>query len=254
MRHMIYPMPAVAVPPPPASLHEVALSTSRGDRAIVWHAPGPEGAPLVLFFHGNGENLETMRLVGLFEDAARLRAPVAALDYPGYGRSSGQPSEAANLAAAEAALDWAVGEAPGRPVVVCGWSLGAAVALELAGRRPADIAGVIALSPWTSLTEVARVHFPAWLVRLALGERYDSLAASERMRATPALVIHGAEDDLIPAAHGQQVAERLRARLLLVPGAGHNDLLARPEVWREMADFIAALSAMSPDPRLAPEG
>jgi hypothetical protein len=253
MRHMIYPMPAVPVPQPPAPLREVALSTSRGDRAIVWHAPGPEGAPLVLFFHGNGENLETMRGAGLFEDAARLRAPVAALDYPGYGRSSGQPSEAANLAAAEAALDWALGEAPGRPVVVCGWSLGAAVALELAARRPAEIAGVIALSPWTSLSEVARVHFPGWLVRLALGERYDTLAAGERVRA-PALVIHGAEDDLIPAAHGERVAERLRARLLVVPGAGHNDLLARPEVWREMADFIAALSSMSPGPPAAPRG
>jgi hypothetical protein len=251
MRHMIYPMPAVPVPAPPTPWREIALPTSHGERVILWAGPGPEGAPLVLFFHGNGENLETMRRAGLFEDAARLRAPVAALDYPGYGRSSGQPSEAANLAAAEAALDWAVVEAPERPVVVCGWSLGAAVALELAARRPAEVAGVIALSPWTSLSEVARIHFPGWLVRMALGERYDSLAASERVRA-PALVIHGAQDDLIPAAHGQRVAERLRARVLLVPGAGHNDLLARPEVWREMADFIAALSTMSPGPRPAP--
>lgn len=239
---MIYPAPAVPVAPPPAEWRETALSTARRDRVVVWSRGGPHGAPLVLFFHGNGENLETMRRAGLFEDAARLPAAVAALDYPGYGRSGGLPSEEANLAAAEAALDWAVADAPGRPIVACGWSLGAAVALELAARRPADVAGVIALSPWISLPEVARVHFPGWLVRLALGERYDSLAASERVRA-PALVVHGARDDIIPAAHGQRIAERLQARVLLVPGAGHNDLLARPEVWREMADFIARVAA-----------
>ena len=240
MNQMIYPMPAVPVPAPPAPWREVELRPARGERAILWTAPGPEAAPLVLFFHGNGENLETMRRAGLLEDASRLGAAIAALDYPGYGRSGGRPSETANLAAAEAALDWARAEEPGRPVVLCGWSLGAAVAVELAARRPDDVAGLIALSPWTSLPEVARHHFPGWLVRLALGERYDSLAASERVRA-PALVIHGAVDDLIPAAQGERVGEKLRARVVMVPGAGHNDLLARPEVWREMAEFVAGV-------------
>jgi len=67
---------------------------------------GDPHAPLVLMLHGNGENLETMRQAGLFEDFRRAGAGVLAIDYPGYGRSEGTPSEQANLAAAEAAWSW----------------------------------------------------------------------------------------------------------------------------------------------------
>jgi acetyl esterase/lipase len=86
-RQMLYPAPPVPVPsPPPAPLEEVWLDLPDGNRAQAWTLadPGlPATAPLVLFFHGNGENLETLRWSGLFEEVGRLGVGVLAADFPG---------------------------------------------------------------------------------------------------------------------------------------------------------------------------
>jgi hypothetical protein len=258
-RGLVYPAPPVAVPsPPPAPLEEVRLDLPEGaaggeGRVHAWvQAPpglGP-GAPVALFFHGNGENLETMRMAGLFEELAALGVLALAADYPGYGRSPGKPREEGVLATGEAAFEWARSRHPERPVVLAGWSLGAAVALDTAARHPDEVAGVVAMSPWTTLEDVARVHFPGFLVRWAVPEKYDSLAAARRLAplGVPVLVIHGAADRIIPAEQGRRLADALGAedggavRWVEVPGAGHNDLLAHGRVWRELARFLGDLS------------
>jgi uncharacterized protein len=241
----LYPAPPVAVPSPPAPLAEVRLPLRSGGSVIAWTSTSaaPAGAPVVLFFHGNGENLETMRRAGLFADFADLGVAWLAVDYPGYGRSGGSASEEGLQAAGDAAVAWAAERHPERPVVAAGWSLGAAVAVPLAARHPERIGGLIALSPWTSLEAIARLHFPGPVVRLLLRERYDSLAAARSVR-NPALVVHGEWDDIIPVLEGKQLAAALPAgtRWLPVPGAGHNDLLARPEVWRAIAAYLNGVS------------
>jgi uncharacterized protein len=243
-RQMLYPAPAVPVPsPPPAPLAEVWLEPSTGERVLAWAwTEGvPEGAPLVLLFHGNGENLETMRQVGVLEELRDLGAALLAVEYPGYGRSSGRPSEQGLFATGEAAVAWAREHHPERPLVVCGWSLGAAVAIALAARHPGEIEGLIALSPWTTVYDVAKRFFPAFLLKALLREKYDSLAAAREVRV-PALVIHGERDQIIPVELGREVAKALPSgRWVPVPSTGHNDLLARPAVWEEMRRFLAGL-------------
>lgn len=243
-RQALYPAPAVPVPsPPPAPLEEVRLDLATGEQAVAWaYTPADlaPGAPVVLFFHGNGENLQTMSWAGLYEDLGQLGVAFLAADYPGYGLSTGRPSEEGLLATGDAAVAWARERHPGRPVIVCGWSLGAALSLATAARRPGEVQGVAVLSPWTSLADVARHHFPPLLVRALLRETYDSLAAARRL-TVPALVIHGEVDDLIPAEQGRRIAEALagEARWVPVPGAGHNDLLAQPVVWEELRRFFS---------------
>ncbi|HYG64479.1 MAG TPA: alpha/beta fold hydrolase [Thermoanaerobaculia bacterium] len=245
-RSALYPAPSVPVPsPPPPSLEEVRLDLSTGETVVGWAraAPSlPPDAPVVLFFHGNGENLQTMNWAGMFEDLEQLGVAYLAVDYPGYGRSSGKPSEEGLMATGDAAVAWARRQHSGRPVVLCGWSLGAATVIPTAARHPEDVRGLIALSPWTSLKDVASHHFPAFLVKALLRERYDSLEAARRIRV-PALVIHGDLDDLIPAAQGKLVAEALAGpkKWVSLPGAGHNDLFARPEVWREIEAFLRSI-------------
>jgi hypothetical protein len=246
-RQMLYPAPPVAVPsPPPSPLEEVWLDLATGERAMAWtsiHAMTP-GAPVTLFFHGNGENLETMRRAGMCEELESLGTVFLVIDYPGYGRSSGSPSEEGLLATGEAAVAWARERHPDRPVIVCGWSLGAAVAIATAARHPEEVRGLIALSPWTNLADVAHGIFPAALVRAMLREHYDSLAAAATIRA-PALVIHGERDNIIPVDHGQRIAEALAGPTRWVPvrGAAHNDLLSREEVWQEMSRFYSEITS-----------
>ena len=245
-RQMLYPAPPVPVPsPPPAPLQEVWLDLASGERACAWTffneglAPS---APLVLFFHGNGENLETLRWSGLFEQLGGLGVAVLAVDYPGYGRSAGKPSEEGVNAAADAALAWARERHPQRPVVIAGWSLGAAVAISLVARHPDEVRGLIALSPWTTLAAVAAEIFPAFAVKAMLRERYDSRQAARSLRV-PALVLHGERDDLIPVGQGREISSTLAGptRWVEVRGAAHNDLLSHGQVWEEMGTFLGGL-------------
>jgi len=245
-RQMLYPAPSVAVPsPPPSPLEEVSLVLATGERVVgwAWEDPGlPPGAPLVLFFHGNGENLETLRWSGFFDELRLLGVPFLAMDFPGYGRSTGKPSEEGLMATGDAAVTWAREMHPERPLVVCGWSLGAAVAIGTAAGHPEAVRGLIALSPWTTLAEVAVGLFPEFAVKAMLREHYDSRAAAKRVRV-PALVVHGELDDLIPVAQGQEIAAMLPgpARWVSVPRTGHNDLLGRLVVWQEIGAFLASV-------------
>lgn len=251
LRQMLYPAPPIAVPsPPPAPLEEVALSLPGGDTAAAWafhHPAGGDAGAALLVLHGNGENLETLRLAGLLAELEALGVSFLAVDYPGYGRSTGEPSEEGNVAAAVAGLEWLAERRPQAPRVVWGWSLGAAVGLRATARQADEVAALVLLSAWTTLKEVAEEHFPAWLAGLVVGGDYDSLAAAARVRC-PSLVVHGEEDEIIPAAHGRRLAGALPhpSRFVPVPGAGHNDLLGHAAVWRETRALLRDLATLAP--------
>lgn len=240
VKHAIYPIPAIDVGSPPAGYEEIVWSLAGGVEVHGWHGGDP-GAdrPVMLFFHGNAENLETLKWSGIFDRLAELGVYGVAVEYPGYGRSGGEPSESGLIEGGIAAFDWARVRWPDRPVIVAGWSLGAAVAIQLAAERPEAVDGLVLMSGWTRIFDVASAHFPSFLVRLMLRERYDSVAAAERVRC-PSLVVHGSRDSIIPAAQGERLAEALapRSRWVAVEGSGHNDLLGVARVWAEVTDFV----------------
>ncbi|HUP21519.1 MAG TPA: alpha/beta fold hydrolase [Thermoanaerobaculia bacterium] len=241
-RQMTYPAPSVRVPsPPPSPLREVAIASEAGEVSAWWLPPSAPDGPVVLMLHGNGENLETMRLSGLLEDLAGLGAGVLAIDYPGYGRSAGVPSERSLVAAAESAWRWLCDAAPSSPRLVVGWSLGAAVAVQVAARHVDTVDAAILLSPWDTLHGVASRFFPSFVVGL-LSDRYDSVAAAALVRC-PTLVVHGERDDIIPVELGERLFQALPEpkRWVAIPTVGHNDLLAHPGPWREIGDFLAAV-------------
>jgi hypothetical protein len=235
---MLYPAPSIPVPsPPPAPLTEVTLALPSGERTVAWSlAQEDPASPAVVFFHGNGENLETMRLSGLYDQLAALGAHVLAVEYPGYLPGSGRPSEASLTAAGRAGLEWLTRRHPSSPRLVVGWSLGAAVAIQTAAGAGVD--GLVLLSAWADLPSLAKIHYPGWLVGLGLPDSYDSVAAAGRIEG-PVLMIHGAVDEIIPITEGRRLHRALGgARFVEVPGAGHNDLLARPVVWQELGGFV----------------
>lgn len=228
----------IFVPPPPTYGPDAEglarLPTAAGDTvaALVRES---EGAPLaVLFTHGNAEDVG---LLAPFLDVYRsLGVTVLGVDYPGYGLSTGEPTEEGAYAAADAALTHlgTLGFPPGR-VVLHGRSLGGAVAVDVAARHA--VAGIILESTFTS---AFRVMVP--LDGLP-GDRFTSLAKLPRVQA-PALLIHGTADEVVPFSHGERLYEALppdARRSWWVEGAGHNDLLwvAGPAYWERVAAFLA---------------
>jgi len=208
-----------------------------------WFYSSAESPLFLLFFHGNGENLATMWYSGIFVKMQELGVNFLALDYPGYGKSEGKPSEETILKASRAAVSWITREFPDKMIVVCGWSMGAAVAIQTVAQNPEVVRGSIALSAWTSLTHVASEHYPLWLVRPLLKEKYNSLKAAEQIHI-PVLLIHGRRDRIIPIIHGKRLAEHFPTppRWVEMSEANHNDLLSHPIVWKEMSDFLCLIS------------
>lgn len=243
-RRFIYPAPASEAsigPAPP--FEEVQLRTEDGLTLRALYRSARPGSPTLVFFHGNGDNLRGALVAT--EALASAGFGLLLPEYRGYGGNPGSPSEQGLYRDGEGALRW-LGEhgVPAARVVVIGNSLGSGVATELARRHP--VAGLVIVSGFTSLPDVASRHlriFPIWRL---LRDRYENAAKLPDVVA-PVLVLHGTRDTLIPAAHGERLAGAARQGVLeLVPGAGH-ELAYLPDAQRAILRWLEAV-APSPSP------
>ena len=212
---------------------------ARGTQPAAAHRP-----LTILLFHGNGENIG---------DGLAIAPPVRQagwnlllLDYRGYGRSEGMPSEQgiyADGATALAALRLRDDVDPER-IVLWGRSIGTAVAVHLAAAGP--VRGVILESPFTSAAELLRASGAWALYALArFGTyRFDSAGKMAGVRV-PVLVIHGTDDEVVPFALGRRLHDLVpgRREFLAIEGGGHNDLLLRhgDALWAGAHRFLATL-------------
>jgi fermentation-respiration switch protein FrsA (DUF1100 family) len=208
--------------------------------------PGAAG-PAVLVCNGNGGD-RAMR-AALAAALSRLGLAVLLFDYRGYGRNPGAPSEEGLAADARAALAYLAGRPDVDPdgIVYFGESLGAAVALRLATERPP--AALVLRSPFASLAEVGRHHYPLLPVSLLLRDRYDSATLAGRL-AAPLLVVAGGHDRIVPVDHSRRLfaAAPEPKRLVVIDGADHNDLdlLAGPRLVDELRSFLGGVPELLP--------
>lgn len=204
-----------------AEMQEVELATEDGERLVAWWTPPEPGRALLLYFHGNGGSLWNRR------ERARLLVGggrgLLMVSYRGYSGSTGAPSEAGLALDAEAAYRFVSRYEPKR-IVLYGESLGTAVAIRLASRKP--VGGVVLDAPFTSIADVAQRLFRIVPVGLLLRDPFRSIDRVAEIRS-PLLVMHGEEDGVIPIA----LAERLVAaapepkRFLRLPGVDHVGVL-----------------------------
>ncbi len=227
-RRLIYSRVAPPVPPI-ATLWprgaEVSFETEDGMRLRGWFLPpeGGAGTIAVLVFNGNAGTREDRLPLG----AALARRGLAVLlfDYRGYGGNPGAPTEGGlmlDARAARAALASYADVAADR-IVYFGESLGSGVAVALAAVHPP--AALVLRSPFTSLVDVARVHYPLLPVRLLLRDRFLSDRKIGRVRS-PLLIIAGERDSVIPYAQSRrlfELAPQDTKHFFSVPGADHND-------------------------------
>src|SRR5438874_1221357 len=233
---LAFPAPRASVPDPKRvgveNAERVELVSGDGTKLVGWYLapktlkvpqppPTSRTFPGLLWFYGNGETVAAIwPIVREFQPPGTA---VLVVDYPGYGGSGGRATEPALYAAAEAGyatLATRPGVDPQR-IYVYGRSLGSAVAIYTAARRP--VAGLILESPFTSAAAMAKHHyglFPRFLLHLSL----DNLTAVKRVDC-PILLFHGDADRLVPTAMGMAVALAAPGpvEVVLLHGSGHND-------------------------------
>ncbi len=202
---------------------------------------------VTLYFHGNGEVVSDARFAAL-RLAAEAGSALLAVEYRGYGASTGAPSLRALLDDAGPALEAARRLAAGRPLVVMGRSLGGACAMELGGAGAPGVSAFVFESAWSDLTGFVRrrgVEPPAFTSEERA--RFDPLPKLARCRA-PALVLHGELDALISVQEAERTFSALGSpdkQLARVPGAGHNDVQSRDAYWAALAGFLRRVTTGS---------
>jgi len=223
-RSLMYFPEKVRTPPAAAGLpeaQEIFLQTADGEKVIAWHVPPRGEKPVVLYFHGNGGALALRadRFRALIADGTGLLA----LSYRGYGGSSGSPSETGLVRDAEAVYEFAAARYQTARLALWGESLGTGVAVALAATHP--VAAIMLDAPFTSAAAVGAAHYPFLPVRWLMKDPFYSDRRILDVRA-PALVLHGARDDVVPIAFGEKLFALIPGpkQFIRFPDAGHNDL------------------------------
>ena len=226
-------------------LEEVFITCDDGCTINGLFAPGSENKPTVLILHGNAGNIThrdyLLRGFNTFGYSALL------IDYHGYGKSEGTPSEKNLYRDGTAALEWLSKEKNRKPddIVLFGKSLGSGVAIELATHH--SFKGLILESAFTSIVAVARSHFPynCFPVSLMLMDTFDNSTKISEIHS-PVFIRHGTEDTIIDKREGEKLFERanMPKELYLIEGADHNNMHAHNprDYWTTIADWLEGLT------------
>lgn len=230
----------------PRGGEDVWFKGAGGERLHGWYvgAQGVEAgrAATIIYFHGNGGNINGIGWLG--EALSKRGFNVLLFDYRGYGRSEGTARDERSIYEdADAAYDYIVRERNIKPeqVVLYGQSLGTTAAVDLAARMPCG--AVILESGLSSASDMASLILPwvpVWVHRY--GQNHFESAKKLQRVSAPVFVAHGARDGTIPVGQGYKLynAAPEPKRLVIIPEAGHNDLIARggPEYLDALAGFI----------------
>jgi hypothetical protein len=232
--------------PPPAStpasqglaFEPLTLRSADGLALDAWYLLAERPVATVLVCHGNAGSIANR--VWLARAYLAMDCSVLLFDYRGYGRSEGRPSEQGTYDDADAAWRHLVEERGVDParLVLHGESLGAAVALELAGRRA--VGAVVIESAFTSLPDLGARLYPLLPVRWMARIRYDNMARIGALR-TPLMVIHSPHDEIVPFADGKALYDAAPGpKEFLQTAGGHNDggFLLQAEWQDRVAAFV----------------
>ncbi len=249
-RFMYFPSGGVPTPGEAGltDVEPVTFETSDGLVLGGWFfaTSGPPPRVTVLVFNGNAGN--RAHRGPLATALHRHGLQVLLVDYRGYGGNPGTPTEKGLDVDARAARAYLAGrpDVDRSRLVYFGESLGTAVAVKLAVAHPP--AALVLRSPFTSMTDLGRHHYPLLPVRLLLRDRFEAIDLIQRVRA-PLLVIAGGQDRIVPIENSRRLYDAAAApkKLLVLPDGDHNDdeLLAGDEMIQTIVRFLQPLTTTS---------
>jgi len=225
---------------------DVSLATEDHETLHAWWVPAERARGTVLHFHGNAGNIShRIEYARMFRG---LGYNTLLVDYRGYGKSTGTPSEEGTYRDALAARRWLLETRAVRDadLVVFGESLGAAVGCWLAARYTPR--ALVLASTFTSVPDLGAEVYGLLPVRLISRFKYDTRECLAGVKA-PVLVLHSPRDDIIPFAHGEKLyaAAREPKQFLELDG-GHNDgfVYTRPAWVEALGGFLERTAVSSP--------
>lgn len=194
---------------PAAPFEQVEIAATGSRRQFGWvmrAAKAGESAPWLLFLHGNAATVASRTNIVHYEKLRALGLNVFAPEYRGFGGLPGEPSEQTVTEDGEtgyAYLRDTLGVPPER-IVIYGWSLGSAVAVNVASARPS--AAVVLEGAPASLVAIGQRRYPWMPIRLVMRNPFESIERIKRISA-PLLFIHSPEDVVIPIGEGRRLFE-----------------------------------------------
>lgn len=247
-RHILFPLYLIDTPSKSEDhpfVEKIWINTSFG-KTEAWFLPSDpmnkkEPSPAVIFAHGNGE------LIDFWPDELkrfnRFGIGVMLLEYPGYGRSEGKPSQKSITEAFDNAYNILIERKDVDPdrIILFGRSLGGGAVCTLAAERPS--AALILMSTFTSARSFAKKYFaPGFLVR----DPFNNLAVV-RNYPEPVLVVHGKFDEVISYSHGMALYKSAPHATMITYESGHNDCPPDWETfWRDIEVFLGASGLIKP--------
>lgn len=210
---------------------------------VVWAATLMR--PTILYLHGNAGNIgDRLEKIALFH---HMGVNVFIVDYRGYGRSQGRPSEKGVYHDARAAYDYVVKQLEVLPasIYVYGVSLGGAVAVDLVQHRA--VAGLILDSTFSSVKDMGQWLFP-WMPGQLIQARFDSVHKIQKSDGLPKLFFHSTDDRTVPLALGQKLYNKAPEpkKMVLVSGA-HTEahIWDRPRFQEVLRQFLMGIHQQS---------
>ncbi|WP_292663742.1 hypothetical protein [Nitratifractor sp.] len=225
-RHLLYH-------PSHSTAAREGFSLGEGNEKIWIETRHPGHPCALLYFPGNSEDYWD------FPDELARHLPECTLyflHYRGYGASAGHPSEAAFFADALRLYDYVAPRH--RQIVAFGRSLGSGIALYLASRRSLD--ALILTTPYDSVLNVGKEHYPLFPVSLLLKDRFDSRRYAATVQA-PTLVLLAGKDRIISRRRSEALLHAfkwIRPRVVDIPEAGHGDIVEAPAYFPAIRDFL----------------
>jgi hypothetical protein len=203
-----------------AGFNEVKIATEDGERLDGWWRSPPQGYGVVLFLHGTPGTVPDQ--VWRLDQLKQSGLGILAIDWRGYGGSTGQPTELGLRADARAGFDFIRAAAPHSRIAVFGESLGTGPAVALARDRP--VAGVLLNAPYASVRRLFELRGPPIPYRWLMRDPFDSEALIGGVTA-PILMLHGTADPAIPVEEARRlyVAAREPKAIFIADGVGHLD-------------------------------